>query len=166
MKEAIEITKRWDSFDKIHFVSAAVSKDTIRPVLQYIYVENGVATATDGFRLHEVTGVDLDDGYYSVIKRSKSSVLLQPVESGKEYPATQGIRPNLKFCKAYTLDNSSKEAFVASCMGQACRGMSYKYLLDLYGVVTTMYVPKSKSAKCVVFTSADNQYYACVVILK
>ncbi|RKZ05006.1 hypothetical protein DRQ25_16750 [Candidatus Fermentibacteria bacterium] len=66
-----------EAFDSLHFVTGALDKKSDRLFKTIIQVKDGIATGTDGQRLH-MAKLDEDtfiiDGYYKVVKRTKTKL--------------------------------------------------------------------------------------------
>lgn len=87
----ITILKHDPKYDDIKFVIKAKAKDEIKPVFYNMYVdENGVASCTDGKRLHCAKETGLETGFYSVVKITKSEIILNKFETDI------GTFPNIK----------------------------------------------------------------------
>lgn len=77
---AVTITKIKNSFD---WCAQAVNKDALKnPAMNYVYVKNGKAYATDGYRIHEIDTA-LTNGFYT----TKG----QHIECDQAYPNTSVI---------------------------------------------------------------------------
>ena len=170
MSETIELINRYDvdDFIPIHFVSAAVEKDGVRPALNYIKVKDGAAIASDSHRLHEVTNTELKDGFYAPIKRLKTKVVLSYEKTiPYEFPDMERVKPDLSVYDKYDIPSSVDEAFVAFCILKGAP-LNYKFLLDIAGRVHTLYIHTYyKAYSPVVFTGENSgqNYYAAVVPL-
>ena len=78
--EIIEFEKEDPATPDIYWVSAALTKEKQdrRPHVKFVFVRDGVFTASDGLRLHVYHSVlNCKDGFYSVIKRIKTNVILK-----------------------------------------------------------------------------------------
>ena len=73
--------------------------------LEHIYSTGQKIVATDGHRLHIYTPTEcpLEAGYYQVIKKTKTEIILNPVELDQEYPDFERITPDREGKKDFTL---------------------------------------------------------------
>jgi len=138
--EIIEFEKKDPVTSDIYWVSAALTKDKHdrRPHVKFIYVKNGVFTATDGNRLHVYQdSLSCKDGFYSVIKRNKTNVILKFEGAGDVgmYPETESLlstkdynEPFLAFPEAGNC--SGPYAHIARAMESGA--LNYNFLADLF----------------------------------
>jgi len=102
ISEIIEFEKDDSVTSSIYWVSAALTKNKhdTRPHIKFVFSENGVFTATDGSRLHSYKPANqlffCKDGFYSVIKRNKTNVILK-FEGNGEYPETESLLSTVGF---------------------------------------------------------------------
>jgi len=94
ISEIIEFEKIDPETSDIHWVAGALTKrkDERRPHVKFIHVKDGEFTATDGSRIHTYESeVSCKDGFYSVIKRCKSNVILRFEGATEEYPEFKSL---------------------------------------------------------------------------
>lgn len=85
MDKIIERKSKKDRrFDALEYVLRAKGKNG---KFEYLYIESGVAMATDGVRMHIATIEydDLPDGIYDVVIEKKNMVVLRKVDDDIEY---------------------------------------------------------------------------------
>jgi len=79
------------------FLHKALSVDCFsRGAMQYMYVKDGVATTTDGRRLHQIKKVDLPNGFYEFKKSSsplRFSWFVEVKDNVGEYPDIERVIP-------------------------------------------------------------------------
>ena len=82
----------------LYWLTAALTKKKadLRGHINHVYVKDGTITATDGNRLHHLkytNGRDYDNGFYKVIKRTKSSIILSYNEESAKlnYPNIEAL---------------------------------------------------------------------------
>jgi hypothetical protein len=83
------IDKHHSDLDKLRWISRAICKDKKRTHLNVICVVDGKAIATDEHRLH-MAPVSIPDGCYSVVKNTKTLMILVPVNE-MEFPDVDRI---------------------------------------------------------------------------
>jgi len=87
----ITLTNKQEDFENIYFVSGALSiKSTYRAYKTVLKVENDKIYATDGGRLHVANIKMLKDGFYQIIKRTKTLMVLENAECDS-YPNLNDI---------------------------------------------------------------------------
>lgn len=88
MSKVITITKNHKEFKSIEFVNKARSRDKIKPIFTILNFDNGKVMASDSRRLHISQTEIEENGFFEVVKATKSEIIL--VESG-----IQGQFPNV-----------------------------------------------------------------------
>jgi hypothetical protein len=84
----LRFTKHTDWFKELSFVSRAINKKNPPwrgESYNFIYIQDGIASATDKYRCHQAS-VDLKDGVYDVVKCTKTEIILNPLEEGEYAP--------------------------------------------------------------------------------
>lgn len=75
----ITLDKNHPDIQALRAVCAALSKDKNRPVIAYLLIEDNLAVATDGHRVHVAKLADVfPDGVYQVVKSTKSAFVAIP----------------------------------------------------------------------------------------
>jgi hypothetical protein len=94
----IKFDKTSEHLQPILFVIKAVSKDQSRFNMTHVYCTGSMIVATDGHRLHTYTPEEcpLEPGYYETVKKTKSELILNPVEIDLDYPDFKRITPEVK----------------------------------------------------------------------
>jgi len=138
----IEIKKNVNKwfFESIKFVTVAlkrVFKDDERFHTNHICIEDGNAIATDGCRLHLWSKCPFDEGYYRVIKNTKSELILLPIEDENKgwYPEWKDLipsrEPNNEFDLLFNLEESAKVIGLVNKAISKERIIDYRFLLDI-----------------------------------
>jgi len=65
-----------EKFKDFYFVTAALDKNTTNKNIKYLIVHDNKIICTDSRRLHILLETDLEKGFYEVIKRTKSEIIL------------------------------------------------------------------------------------------
>ena len=113
----LQLTKNMgDIFKNMSFISEAVSKDDIRPVLTCIFVDEENIVATDSHRLHlwkdYYEKLNIEPGLYEIIKKTKSEIVLEKSKINGEYPGYKTILPDMEskdtlYTQITLIENSS-----------------------------------------------------------
>jgi len=90
-----------EEFNTMTFVIQARGKENL------ICVRNGIAKATDLYRVHEAF-TSLTDGFYKVLKERKKRLVLEKIDDEKDlsFPDTEHIYPEENECKVVSVDLS------------------------------------------------------------
>ncbi len=92
----IELTKESKDLGNVYWVtSIKKAKDEVRDHIRYVYVKDNTITSTDGERLHhaKLEG-DYPGGFYVVVKRTRSLIIMISVGDDFIYPDfTDIIKP-------------------------------------------------------------------------
>ena len=77
-EQIIKILKKEneEKFKDFYFVTAALDKNTTKENIKYLIVHDNKIICTDSKRLHMLLETDLEKGFYEVIKRTKSEIVL------------------------------------------------------------------------------------------
>lgn len=96
-----KLSKQSEFFNDFKFVLAARSLDPIKPVFNHVFVDDDAIVCTDSRRLHmltkdirETTG--LDNGFYEVVKETKSQIWLDKAEVAGDFPNYKQVIPDIE----------------------------------------------------------------------
>ena len=113
----IKLNKSDEDFNKVLFVTSTELKKDNRDHIKYIKVENDVFVSTDGSRLHEcITTLSAENGYYEIIKKTKSKIILDKVKNLDEvyFPDYKDLfNTNIEPVQ-FTIDNNKSVEYNAS----------------------------------------------------
>ncbi len=119
------------------FVAAAMSKDETRYALNFIYSTGERIVATDGHRCHLYAPEDcpLEEGFYKVMKRTKTVIDLLKTEVDGQYPDFDRIIPKdegLVGFSTYTMEatNNAPLKLAEVLRGMATSAISIDFFLD------------------------------------
>lgn len=100
---------------RMNFVARAMSTDKTRYFMTCVHVEHEdpdtiIAIATDGRRLHfAYLDIDVPDGDYNVLKANKSTFILQPIDTGGQFPNWRKVTPDRLECSRF-MDRSANHS--------------------------------------------------------
>ena len=140
----INTTKQEQLNQDLYWLTSALSKSKsdLRPHIVNTYVRGNKMLATDGQRLHEITidrevYVNVKDGFYSVIKRTKTNMILAyNVEHNadeRDYPDCKSLleRPDGKSFVVMQHENNSSQAMANIIRAMDDGSINYNYLNDV-----------------------------------
>jgi len=79
------LDKNNSDYENIYFIAGALAKPSaLKKFKKVIMVKDKMAFATDGCRVHQAP-TTLSNGYYMVLKRNKSQIIIEPTDC-KLYP--------------------------------------------------------------------------------
>jgi len=91
----LKIDKNDSRLKAVRFLASVMNLKDLRFHTFHFKVESGQGISTDGNRLHVVNDIPLEDGFYSVIKNTKTLVLIEKAYEldNKEgsFPSTEDI---------------------------------------------------------------------------
>ena len=138
----------------LQWVAKARSKEDARYELTLICIQNDMAIATDGHRMHCCDTQGLfsqdQDGLWEVIKNTNKDFIMSKVETDKKYPewerAFEPIRPEMKTVNCRGGDKGGlyvMESFwtIAREFEIENESLNYNYLQDLLNDNFTAYLP-------------------------
>ena len=140
----INTTKQEQLNQDLYWLTSALSKSKsdLRPHIVNTYVMGNKMLATNGNRLHEITidreiYVNVKDGFYSVIKRTKTNMILAyNVEHNadeRDYPDCKSLleRPDGKSFVVMQHENNSSQAMANIIRAMDDGSINYNYLNDV-----------------------------------
>ena len=102
--KTIQIDKHDSRLNAVKFLTSCMIKDNRFHCKHFRVEQNGNAVATDGNRLHFVSELPLEAGYYQVHKNNKASVL---IEKAHELDTQEGSYPD--YADLLTVPNGDGE---------------------------------------------------------
>jgi len=112
----------------VAFVAGAVSKDKTRATLQHVYSTGSEIAATDTHRCH-TADVELKEGFYKVLKLTKTVVQLVKVEDPGVFPDYKRIIPTADKLVAFKSNGQAlRHAEVTRALGNGA--IDFKYFCD------------------------------------
>jgi hypothetical protein len=115
----IEFGKNHPDIDKVLYAKQFVSTDKTRPALNNLFVQkvenDTFMVGCDGRKLAKVKlNCEVPEGLYSIVKATKSCVIL--VENGDDllYPKYEQVIPDKTYCKSFYVDGSLSICYIAA----------------------------------------------------
>lgn len=137
--------------EALAYVKIACSKDSARPALQVIHLDNGKTEATDGYRMHATNRVlpELPDNTNIEIVKLNTSPAVSTLSTIDDvsFPKTEAIMPN----KPVVLEIAFDPKFLAD----ACKGLE--------GTVKMTFYDKNLPAEIQGSTKNDVLTYALIM---
>jgi len=155
----IEITQTEGWFETFHFPTAAISKEKHRRNLQYLLVKEDAVIATDGRRLHIAhSRHPVEPGFYEVVKRTKSKVIIVKSNSDISYPKYENVIPHHQnIIIDYNRDYYIAES-VMCVLGKVNIMLEYAFLQPLAEIDTNWTIYYGNPDQPVRFITPYNSY--------
>ena len=137
MKTFYQYTRDDQDFEAVKFAASVVKpeKDEGRAHLIYVYVKGGIIYGTDGSRLHAGCAVELQEGFYKVVKNTKSMVdLVYQDNIDMSYPDAESIFiPTVKKTDELNILGGDETEHSAIC--NLNRAMPENCCINIYHVI-------------------------------
>ncbi|PKL40806.1 MAG: hypothetical protein CVV44_04140 [Spirochaetae bacterium HGW-Spirochaetae-1] len=151
MSDLIRLKKKQFNFDQVCFVASVIdlSLAEIKPVFRFICSTGKDIVATDAKRLF-IAACEMPEGYYELIKRTKSEIILHKTETEVNFPNWQAVIPEkYETWTSHRYMPSIRESSYARLSRKLPDqiGLSYRMLHELCvcGIFWKVFIPPEES---------------------